>query len=55
MRCRMNLMIYPNFVDHLVFRVEGIERTERFYSALLGQPYKSVDSQPGLYEKEKSA
>ena len=68
----MNLMIYPNFVDHLVFRVEGIERTERFYSALLGQPYKddyimymagdtrlffthSVDSQPGLYEKEKSA
>jgi glyoxylase I family protein len=40
MRCRMNLMIYPNFVDHLVFRVAGIERTERFYSALLGQPLK---------------
>jgi len=33
-------MIYPNFVDHLVFRVAEIERSERFYSALLGQPLK---------------
>jgi glyoxylase I family protein len=33
-------MIYPNFVDHLVFRVAEMERTERFYSALLGQPLK---------------
>lgn len=36
-------MIYPNFVDHLVFRVAEIERTERFYSALLGQPLKEED------------
>lgn len=36
-------MIYPNFVDHLVFRVAEIARTERFYSALLGQPLKEVD------------
>jgi glyoxylase I family protein len=34
-------MIYPNFVDHLVFRVAEIERTERFYTALLGQPIKA--------------
>jgi glyoxylase I family protein len=33
-------MICPNFVDHLVFRVAEIERTERFYSVLLGQPLK---------------
>jgi glyoxylase I family protein len=31
-------MIYPKFVDHLVFRVAELGRTERFYSALLGQP-----------------
>jgi catechol-2,3-dioxygenase len=36
-------MIYPNFVDHLVFRVAEIERTERFYSALLGQPLTAED------------
>jgi catechol 2,3-dioxygenase-like lactoylglutathione lyase family enzyme len=36
-------MICPNFVDHLVFRVAEIERTERFYSALLGQPLKEED------------
>ena len=33
-------MIYPNFVDHLVFRVPDMERTERFYRALLGPPLK---------------
>ena len=33
-------MFYPNFVDHLVFRVAELERTERFYSALLGQPLR---------------
>jgi glyoxylase I family protein len=27
----------PNFVDHLVFRVAELDRTERFYTALLGQ------------------
>jgi glyoxylase I family protein len=38
-------MIYPGFVDHLVFRVSGLERTERFYQALLGQPLeRSEDS-----------
>jgi glyoxylase I family protein len=30
-------MIHPKFVDHLVFRVAELERTERFYSAVLGQ------------------
>jgi glyoxylase I family protein len=33
-------MICPNFVDHLVFRVAEMDRTERFYSALLGPPLK---------------
>jgi glyoxylase I family protein len=36
-------VIYPNFVDHLVFRVAEIERTERFYTVLLGQPLKEDD------------
>lgn len=31
-------MICPTFVDHLVFRVADMERTEHFYTALLGQP-----------------
>jgi len=30
----------PTFVDHLVFRVRNLERTERFYTALFGTPYK---------------
>jgi glyoxylase I family protein len=29
-------MISPKFVDHLVFRVVELDRTERFYTALLG-------------------
>jgi glyoxylase I family protein len=33
-------MFIPNFVDHLVFRVADIERTERFYTVLLGEPYQ---------------
>jgi glyoxylase I family protein len=36
-------MIYPTLVDHLVFRVAEIERTESFYRALLGQPVKTED------------
>jgi glyoxylase I family protein len=36
-------MIHPNFVDHLVFRVAEMERTEHFYSALLSQPLKEDD------------
>lgn len=36
-------MFYPNFVDHLVFRVADIGRTERFYTALLGPPLKEED------------
>jgi glyoxylase I family protein len=36
-------MIYPTFVDHLVFRVAEIDTTERFYSPLLGQPLKAED------------
>lgn len=30
-------MICPSFVDHLVFRVARLDRTEQFYTALLGQ------------------
>jgi glyoxylase I family protein len=33
-------MFRPDFVDHLVFRVSNMDRTTRFYSALLGEPYK---------------
>lgn len=36
-------MLFPNFVDHLVFRVADLERTERFYSPLLGDPEKESD------------
>jgi glyoxylase I family protein len=36
-------MIYPKFVDHLVFRVAEIDRTEHFYSALLGESLKAED------------
>ncbi len=36
-------MFCPNFVDHLVFRVAEMDRTERFYSALLGEPLKEED------------
>ncbi len=34
-------MFRPKFVDHLVFRVSDIDRTARFYSALLGEPYRA--------------
>jgi catechol-2,3-dioxygenase len=38
-------MIYPQFVDHLVFRVADLSKTERFYTVLLGQaPHRSDDS-----------
>jgi catechol-2,3-dioxygenase len=30
-------MTYPTFVDHLVLRLAEVGRTERFYTALLGQ------------------
>ncbi|MGA3089638.1 MAG: hypothetical protein ABSD75_13560 [Terriglobales bacterium] len=36
-------MIYPKFVDHLVFRVAEIGKTEQFYSALLGEPLRAED------------
>jgi glyoxylase I family protein len=36
-------MTYPNFVDHLVFRVAEVGRTERFYTALLGQPLQRAE------------
>lgn len=35
---RNNSLIYPQFVDHLVFLISDIDRSERFYSALLGTP-----------------
>lgn len=31
-------MIYPRFVDHLVFRIADLDDTERFYTSLLGLP-----------------
>jgi glyoxylase I family protein len=31
-------MTYPTFIDHLVFRVQDIERTATFYTSLLGKP-----------------
>ena len=30
-------MIVPQSIDHLVFRVSTLDRTERFYTAILGQ------------------
>ena len=38
-------MLSLKFVDHLVFRVSDLDRTERFYTALLGQaPTRAEDS-----------
>ncbi|MGA7156393.1 MAG: VOC family protein [Acidobacteriaceae bacterium] len=38
-------MISPQFIDHLVFRVSDLGRTERFYTALLSQsPVCAEDS-----------
>jgi catechol 2,3-dioxygenase-like lactoylglutathione lyase family enzyme len=38
-------MICPTFVDHLVFRVAELDRTERFYTVLLGHtPHKTEGS-----------
>ena len=34
-------MILPTFLDHLVFRVAEIDRTENFYNQLLGKPFAS--------------
>lgn len=34
-------MFWPTFVDHLVFRVRDMNRTERFYTVLLGNPFKA--------------
>lgn len=31
-------MTHPKFIDHLVFRVAELDKTERFYTALLRQP-----------------
>ena len=36
-------MIYPRFVDHLVFRVAELNRTERFYTVLLGPPSQRAE------------
>jgi len=33
-------MFRPDFVDHLVFRVSDMERTARFYTSVLGEPYQ---------------
>jgi catechol-2,3-dioxygenase len=36
-------MFIPNFVDHLVFRVAELGRTERFYKEFLGEPLRAED------------
>lgn len=36
-------MFIPDFVDHLVFRVADLGRTERFYSEILGESLKAED------------
>ena len=36
-------MFLPNFVDHLVFRVAELDRTERFYTPLLGHALREND------------
>jgi glyoxylase I family protein len=36
-------LTYPNFVDHFVLRVAEVGRTERFYTALLGQPAQRAE------------
>ena len=33
----------PGFVDHLVFRITQFERTEHFYTTLLGEPFREDD------------
>ena len=41
----LKAMMYPQFVDHLVFRVADLSRSERFYTMLLGQPpHRTEDS-----------
>jgi len=34
-------MFLSTFVDHLGFRVRDMDRTERFYTVLLGEPFKA--------------
>ena len=34
-------MWQPTVVDHLVFRVRDMKRTELFYTVLLGEPFKA--------------
>ena len=34
-------MFHSTVVDHLVFRVPNLDRTERFYNILLGEPFKA--------------
>jgi glyoxylase I family protein len=34
-------MFQTTVVDHLVFRVPNMTRTERFYNVLLGEPFKA--------------
>lgn len=36
-------MFVLKFVDHLVFRVADVDRTERFYTALLGEALREND------------
>jgi glyoxylase I family protein len=38
-------MTHPAFVDHVVLRVAELDRTERFYTAVMGQaPRRAEDS-----------
>jgi len=41
----LKAMMYPRFVDHLVFRVADASKSEQFYTMLLGQPaHRTEDS-----------
>jgi len=39
----MGFPFYPQFVDHLVFLVEDLIRTRKFYEILLGPPIQSSE------------
>jgi glyoxylase I family protein len=34
-------MILSTYIDHMVFRVSALDHTERFYTALLGEPERT--------------
>jgi glyoxylase I family protein len=39
----LKAVMYPQFVDHLVFRVADLSRSEQFYTMLPGQPPRRTE------------